>query len=108
MGAKFHGGGPPPIFSRKQKRVAVAYLLLILFGVFGAHRFYIGDLLAGSLILLITIAAMTSLVFGVVVQTVPLGLILAVLLAIWLAIDVVQTGRLTQRYNLRQGMRWDA
>ena len=108
MVAKFHGGAPPPIPNRKQKHMGVAYLLLILLCVFGAYRFYIGDMRAGSSMLLIALAALASLVFGVVVQTIPLGGILAVVLVIWLAIDVVQTGRLIRRYNLRQTMRWDA
>ena len=108
MVAKFHGGAPPPISNRKQKHMGVAYLLLILLGVFCAHRFYTGDMRAGSSMLLIALAALASLVFSVVVQTIPLGGILAVVLVIWLAIDVVQTGRLIRRYNLRQTMRWDA
>ena len=38
MVAKFHGGGPPPLSNNRKKHVGVGYLLLILFGVFGARE----------------------------------------------------------------------
>jgi len=73
------------------KSLLLAYLLWLVLGLFGAHRFYLGRYLSGALLLALSLscAAFTLSSVGTLVFTfiVPL---------LWLAVDAVLMPRLAR------------
>ncbi|WP_429812831.1 TM2 domain-containing protein [Ensifer sp. B1-9] len=67
--------------TNEAKSTAVAYLLWILFGGFGAHRFYIGRTGSG-------IAMIALLVIGFGTASVGIGALFIVALGVWLLADL--------------------
>lgn len=67
--------------TNEAKSTAVAYLLWIFLGGFGAHRFYIGRTGSG-------IAMIALLVIGLVTAGVGIGALFIVALGVWLLVDL--------------------
>ncbi|MEI4196627.1 TM2 domain-containing protein [Roseovarius sp. E0-M6] len=66
----------------ERKSVGVAYLLWFFFGLFGVHRFYIGRIASGVIMLLLAVFGFFTLpVYGA-------GLFILLPVAIWLLVDI--------------------
>ena len=81
-------------YDANKKSVAVAYLLLLFVGFFGAHRFYLGR--KGSAITMLVLA-IVSLVLCLVV----VGLFGIVALYIWIFADLFLVPGIARDYNNR-------
>jgi TM2 domain-containing membrane protein YozV len=68
------------LYDSNKKSLAVAYLLWLILGGLGGHRFYNGKIITGGLILLMNI-------IGVVLAPVGIGFLLLVPAWIWILID---------------------
>jgi len=64
------------------KSVVIAYLLWFFFGYFGVHRFYLGKIPSGILMLAL-------LVLGSLTTMIGIGFVLLAALGIWWLIDAV-------------------
>jgi TM2 domain-containing membrane protein YozV len=85
------------------KSIVVAYLLLIFFGGFGAHRFYLGR--TGS-----AVAQLILLILGWLTFVFVVGIALLLVVGIWVIVDIflvpgiVQAQKETMRQRLTQEM----
>ena len=83
------------------KSIIVAYLLLIFFGGFGAHRFYLGRTGSAVAQLLLFILGWLTLVFVV-------GFVLLLVVGIWVIVDIflvpgiIQSQKDSMRQRLTQ------
>jgi TM2 domain-containing membrane protein YozV len=69
------------ISQKPEKSMAVAYVLLIFFGVLGIHRFYLGQTGMGLALLLLFFAALATMLLGV-------GVILLAVVWLWVFVDL--------------------
>jgi len=69
-----------------------AYLLCLLFGLFGAHRFYLGRTGTGALILTMTLVSL-PLMFAFI------GLVTIWIPAIWCLVDLFLIPGMTREHN---------
>ena len=81
-------------YDANKKSVAVAYLLLLVVGFFGAHRFYLGR--KGSAIAMLVLA-IASLVLSLVI----VGLFGIVALYVWIFVDLFLVPGIAREYNNR-------
>jgi TM2 domain-containing membrane protein YozV len=85
------------------KSIVVAYLLLIFFGGFGAHRFYLGR--TGS-----AVAQLILFILGWLTFVFVVGIALLLVVGIWVIVDIflvpgiVQAQKETMRQRLTQEM----
>ena len=77
-----------------RKSTAVAYLLWFFLGVFGAHRFYLGRIGSGLLLLALTAATW-------VLSFVLVGYLLAPLPFLWVIVDLFLIPGMARRHNER-------
>lgn len=77
---------------KRGKNVALTYILLLLVGMFGAHRFYLGKTGTAITQLVLTLVGMMTLIFMV-------GYILLFVVSIWVLIDVFLVYREINRQN---------
>ncbi|MFO7722309.1 MAG: TM2 domain-containing protein, partial [Bacteroidales bacterium] len=72
------------IYDANKKSVGLAYVLLIFFGGFGIHRFYLGR--TGSAVAMVLLMGLTLLTwwFG-------LGILTMLVLSIWVFVDLFLT-----------------
>jgi TM2 domain-containing membrane protein YozV len=83
------------------KSIVVAYLLLIFFGGFGAHRFYLGR--TGS-----AVAMLLLFIVGWLTLVVVIGFALLLVVGIWAIVDIflvpgmIQVQKETMRQRLTQ------
>jgi TM2 domain-containing membrane protein YozV len=76
----------------KKKSMVVAYLLLIFFGGFGAHRFYVGQ--KGT-----AIAQLVLTVIGALTSIILIGLFLLAAVGIWVLVDLFLLHGYVNRLN---------
>lgn len=80
-------------YDAQKKSVAVAYLLCLFFGGFGAHRFYLGDKKSGRIMLILTLSSFVLTLFAV-----QFLLILAIT-GLWAFADLFTIPRLARDFN---------
>ncbi|MCW5731799.1 MAG: NINE protein [Alphaproteobacteria bacterium] len=76
----------------RRKSAAIAYLLLLFFGLLGAHRFYLGHVGSATALLLLTLASLALIPFHV-------GWGLAWLPPLWLLTDLFLVPAMVARHN---------
>ena len=81
-------------FEANKKSTGVAYLLWFFFGMFGAHRFYLGRSGSGGAILALTLVSilLMAAVVGFVTIFIPI---------IWVFIDLFTIPNMANEYNNR-------
>lgn len=90
--------GKVMMFESNKKSVGIAYLLWFFFGMFGAHRFYIGETGTGVAILLITICSLA-------LKFVLIGFLTIFISIIWVFIDLFLIPAMVQKQNNRLAAR---
>ena len=80
------------LYDANKKSTGVAYLLLIFFGTFGAHRFYMGRTGSAIGILVLTLLTITTWWFG-------LGLITSLIVGFWVFVDLFLTAGWVREHN---------
>jgi len=81
------------IIVKKEKSMAVAYLLLIFLGSLGFHRFYLGKTGSGIAMLLLSI-------IGAVTAIIVVGYFLLGIVGLWIFIDLFLTAGMVNKANL--------
>ncbi len=84
--------GKVMMYESNKKSTGIAYLLWFFFGMFGAHRFYIGETGTGVAILLIT-------VFSFFLMFVAIGFFTIFISSIWVFIDLFLIPSMVQKQN---------
>ena len=107
------GGGAPGAPARPRpaaqppeglaKQLTTAYLLLIVLGLLGAHRYYLGRLRSGIAQMMLSFAACAALVMVLGASRPMTLLLLAVPLAaaIWWISDLFRTSAMVREHNRR-------
>jgi TM2 domain-containing membrane protein YozV len=62
------------LYDATKKRAGFAYLLWFFFGMVGAHRFYLGDNVAGGMFVLFTVGGVLLIPHGVTAGLLFLGI----------------------------------
>ena len=75
------------------KSVALAYALLVLAGVFGAHRYYLGEKGTATALLIVTLAS-------VVLMTVAIGFFTIGIALGWVVVDLFFIPRMVRNASL--------
>ena len=87
-------------FEARRKSQTVAYLLWLFLGLAGAHRFYLGMKVSGSLMLCLSCIVGATLFLGDFSEEALLPVILiATLLAVWVLPDVFRISGFVRAYN---------
>ena len=81
------------LFEANRKSVGVAYLLWFFLGMFGAHRFYLGE--TGT-----AVAQLLLLIVGAVLTIVLIGFLLLGVLGVWVLLDAVLIPGIVRRHNI--------
>jgi TM2 domain-containing membrane protein YozV len=81
-------------YDARKKSLVVAYLLLIFFGGFGAHRFYLGRVGSG-------VVQLALFVLGWALTVIGVGFVLLTLLGLWVLADLFLVPGIARDYNLR-------
>jgi len=81
-------------YDAQKKSAAVAYILLLLFGYFGAHRFYAGATGSGAAMLVLTICS-------IILMFVSVGFLTILIPGIWAFVDLFLVPSLIRDYNSR-------
>jgi TM2 domain-containing membrane protein YozV len=81
-------------YDANKKSLIVAYLLWFFLGWFGLHRFYLGKIFSGVVLLLLWLAcaSLTLLTLGI-------GYISFLIPALWLFVDAFLIPVIVRRYN---------
>ena len=81
--------------------VAVAYLLWLFLGVFGAHRFYLGCPVTGAVLLTITVVSVLLMFvrYGFLLTIVP-GMVTIWISLIWGFVDLFLIPGITRKHNV--------
>ena len=79
-------------YDANKKSTGVAYLLWLLFGILGVHRFYLGRTGSGLTILLLTLGS-------ILLMTVGIGFVTMAIPAIWVFIDLFLIPGMARSYN---------
>lgn len=79
-------------YEANKKSTGVAYLLFILFGGLGVHRFYLGKSGSGVVILLLTL-------LGIVLSFAGIGFVLIAIVLLWMFFDLFLIPGMTREYN---------
>lgn len=82
------------VYDAKKKSVLVAYLIWWFLGLFGGHRLYLGRVISGVLMLLVSAASW-------VLTLVLVGYIGLALIAVWWLLDALLIPGMVRRNNLR-------
>lgn len=86
------------MFESNKKSAGIAYLLWFFFGMFGAHRFYLGETGTAVAIMLITICS-------IALKFVLIGFLTIFISVIWVFIDLFLIPSLVQKHNNRLATR---
>lgn len=86
------------MYESNKKSTGIAYLLWFFLGMFGAHRFYIGETGTGVAILLITICS-------ILLKFVLIGFVTIFISIFWVFIDLFLIPSLVQKHNSRLASR---
>ncbi len=84
--------GKMMMYESNKKSTGIAYLLWLFLGMFGAHRFYIGETGTGIAILLITVCSI-PLKFALI------GFVTIFISVIWVFIDLFLIPSMVQKHN---------
>ena len=76
------------------KSIALAYVLLVLVGEFGAHRYYLGEKETATALLVITLASL-------VLMTVAIGFLTIWISVAWVIADLFLVPRMARSHNAR-------
>ena len=79
---------------RRGKSVGVAYILLILFGAYGAHRFYLGETGTAVALLCMTIG-------GILTSILLIGFIPLMAVGVWIIVDLFLTKDMVDDFNTK-------
>ena len=79
-------------YDANKKSVGVAYLLWFFFGMFGAHRFYLGENGTGAAILILTVLSILTSIVGI-------GLVLLFVPGIWVFVDLFLIPGIARKHN---------
>lgn len=71
------------------KSVAVAYVLLLLAGLFGAHRFYLGERGTATALLVVTLTSLLLTTVGIGFFTIGIAIV-------WVVIDLALVPRMAR------------
>ena len=74
------------------KSIALAYVLLVLVGEFGAHRYYLGEKETATALLVITLASL-------VLMTVAIGFLTIWISVAWVIVDLFLVPRMARSHN---------
>jgi TM2 domain-containing membrane protein YozV len=85
------------LYDASKKSVAAAYILWILLGHFGAHRFYLGKTTSATVMLILALLAI-PLCF------VLIGYLILPIVWLWMLIDLFLIPGLTRDHNLHMAM----
>ncbi len=88
-------------YDANKKSAVVAYVFWFFLGIFGAHRFYLGNSGSGAAMLIITLL---SLVF----MFVAIGFVTIWISVIWVCVDLFLIPGITRSYNNRLAIRLGA
>jgi TM2 domain-containing membrane protein YozV len=80
------------LVDEKKKKVWVAYLLLFVFGGFGAYKFYIGENTGGAIMLILTIIGFFTSVFFI-------GTLINISILVVLFVDLFRIPVRVKEYN---------
>ena len=80
------------LVDEKKKKLWVAYLLLFVFGGFGAYKFYIGENTGGAIMLILTIIGFFTSVFFI-------GVLINILILVVLFVDLFRIPVRVKEYN---------
>ena len=80
------------LVDEKKKKLWVAYLLLFVFGGFGAYKFYIGENTGGAIMLICTLIGIATWFFG-------LGIIISVIIGLIVLVDIFRLPSKIEEYN---------
>ena len=75
------------------KSVALAYVLLVLLGQFGAHRYYLGEKETATALLVITLASL-------LLMTVGIGFLTIWITFGWVIVDLFLVPRMARRHDI--------
>lgn len=85
---------------RASKQMATAYMLLIVLGLLGAHRYYLGRLGSGIVQMMLSFAAAAAVVVRTGDSTAPLWLLaVPAAAAIWWISDLFRTASMVRKHN---------
>ena len=80
------------LVDEKKKKLWVAYLLLFVFGGFGAYKFYIGENTGGAIMLICTLIGIATWFF-------VLGIIISVIIGLIVLVDIFRLPSKIEEYN---------
>lgn len=80
------------LVDEKKKKLWVAYLLLFVFGGFGAYKFYIGENTGGAIMLICTL-------IGIATWSFVLGIIISVIIGLIVLVDIFRLPSKIEEYN---------
>ena len=80
------------VYDANKKSAGVAYLLLLFFGMLGAHRFYLSRTGSGLAILLLFLLSFP-------LMTVGIGFIMLLIAGVWVFIDLFTIPGMVRSYN---------
>ena len=75
------------------KSVALAYVLLVLLGQFGAHRYYLGEKETATALLVITLASL-------LLMTVGIGFLTIWITFGWVIVDLFLVPRMARKHDI--------
>lgn len=81
-------------YDARKKSALLAYLLWFFLGFFGLHRFYLGHVVSGLIMLGLTVV-------GSVLQFILIGYIPLAIVGVWWLIDALLTYTMVENYNSR-------
>lgn len=85
---------------RPAKQMATAYVLLVVLGLLGAHRYYLGRLVSGIVQMMLSFAAAAAVVVQTGDSTAPLWLLaVPAAAAIWWISDLFRTAGMVRERN---------
>lgn len=79
-------------YDANKKRIGVAYLLWFFLGMFGAHRFYLGQTGSGVAILILTVVS-------ILLSFVMIGFVLLLVPWIWVIVDAFLIPGMARDHN---------
>ena len=75
------------------KSVALAYVLLLLLGQFGAHRYYLGEKETATALLVITVASLVMMAVGIGFLTIWISIG-------WVIVDLFLVPRMVRNHSI--------
>jgi TM2 domain-containing membrane protein YozV len=85
-------------YDANKRSVLIAYLLWFFLGYFGVHRFYLGRVVSGLVLLLLW-------AIGAALSVIYVGYLILVIPTLWLLLDALLIPGMTRSYNNRLATR---